>query len=400
MTVQMNVLVINSGSSSLKYQLFDMDQKKVLAKGLCERIGIDGAVKHTTHDGKEYKDELTLNTHDDAIKVVLDLLTGREYGVIDSVKNIDAIGQRVAHGGKFKESVLVDQEALDYLYTTQKLAPLHNPPVVKGIEACKKIMGNVPQVTVFDTSFHTTMEEHVYLFPLPYELYEKYDIKRYGFHGTSHRYVSLKAAEYLGKDIKDLKIVSCHLGNGSSITAIKDGKSFDTSMGFTPLEGLIMGTRSGDLDPSVITYLMKKECLTPEEMETILNKNSGLSAISGLAPDFREIEEASNTDNEMAKIAIDEFNYAIASYIAKYAVELNGVDYIVFTGGIGENQINIRKGVCEKLKFMGVDIDLKANNMRGEEKVISTPESKVKVWVIPTNEELMIAKETARLIEK
>ena len=398
----MNVLVINSGSSSLKYQLFDMDQKKVLAKGLCERIGIDGAVKHTTHDGKEYKDELTLNTHDDAIKVVLDLLTGREYGVIDSVKNIDAIGQRVAHGGKFKESVLVDQEALDYLYTTQKLAPLHNPPVVKGIEACKKIMGNVPQVTVFDTSFHTTMEEHVYLFPLPYELYEKYDIKRYGFHGTSHRYVSLKAAEYLGKDIKDLKIVSCHLGNGSSITAIKDGKSFDTSMGFTPLDGIMMGTRCGSIDPAVVTYLIKDEGMSAAQVDSLLNKKSGFLGGWGITSDWRDVCAAADKGEHRAVVAKKMVAHQLRKYIGAYAAAMGGIDVLIFTAGIGENSSTMREIGTQGLEFLGIEIDHELNKTmaRGQIVNLSAKDAKVTTLVIPTDEEYMIALDTERIVKE
>lgn len=398
----MKTLVINCGSSSLKYQLIDMSTEESMVQGLVERIGIEGSILTQKVEGKDkYIINTNIKDHKGAIKLVLEALVDSIHGVIKSMDEISAVGHRVVHGGeKYSDSVLIDDEVLKSIKDCIVLAPLHNPPNVIGIEACKELMPNTPMVAVFDTAFHQTMPKHAYICPVPYELYEKYGVRKYGFHGTSHMYVSQRLAEIENKDIKDMKIVTCHLGQGSSICAINGGKSVDTSMGLTPLGGIPMVTRSGDLDPSVITYLMKKECLTPEEMETILNKNSGLSAVSGLAPDFREIEEASNTDNEMAKIAIDEFNYAIASYIAKYAVELNGVDYIVFTGGIGENQINIRKGVCEKLKFMGIDIDLEANNMRGEEKIISTPNSKIKVWVIPTNEELMIAKETARLIKE
>ena len=397
----MKILVLNCGSSSLKYQLINMETEEVLASGKYERIGEDEAFITHKVNGQKIEIKHPAKTHEEAVDFTLKQLINPEYKVIDSLDEISAIGHRLVHGGeKINKSVIITDEVVEVLKECIDLAPLHNPAAILGIRACQAIVPDMPMVAVFDTAFHQTLEKEKYIYPIPYEYYKKYGIRKYGFHGTSHQFVSNRAAEIIGKDIKDLKIVSCHLGQGGSVCAIKDGKSVETSMGLTPLGGIPMVTRSGDLDPSVITYLMKKECLTPEEMETILNKNSGLSAISGLAPDFREIEEASNTDNEMAKIAIDEFNYAIASYIAKYAVELNGVDYIVFTGGIGENQINIRKGVCEKLKFMGVDIDLEANNMRGEEKVISTPDSKVKVWVIPTNEELMIAKETARLIKE
>ena len=397
----MKILVLNSGSSSLKYQVIDMENNETIAKGYFERIGQPNSfLSHKVH-GRKHKFEIEAKDHEEAIAFVLNRLTNDHYGVIKSLEELEAIGHRIVHGGeKFSDAVLITDEVIEEIKKCSDLAPLHNPAAVLGIEACKKVVPNMKMVAVFDTAFHQTIPKERYIYPVPYKYYEKYGVRKYGFHGTSHQYVANRVCQMLGKDINNSKIINCHLGQGASICAIQNGKSVETSMGLTPLGGITMGTRSGDLDPSVLTYLMKKECLTPEEMETILNKNSGLSAVSGLAPDFREIEEASNTDNEMAKIAIDEFNYAIASYIAKYAVELNGVDYIVFTGGIGENQINIRKGVCEKLKFMGIDIDLEANNMRGEEKIISTPNSKIKVWVIPTNEELMIAKETVRLIKE
>ena len=397
----MKILVLNCGSSSLKYQLINMETEEVMASGKYERIGEKEAfLTHKIENmGKKIKIENPAYNHTEAIDFTLKQLTNPEYKVIDSLDEISAIGHRLLHGGnKITESVKIDDYVVQVLRECSDLGPLHNPACILGIEACRKIAPQIPMVAVFDTAFHQTMPKEKYLYPIPYEYYKKYGIRKYGFHGTSHMYVSQRLAEIEKKDIKDMKIITCHLGQGSSICAIKGGKSVDTSMGLTPLGGIPMVTRSGDLDPSVVTYIMKKECLTPDEMESILNKQSGLSAISGMAPDFREIEEASNTNNEMAKIAIDEFNYAIAGYIAKYAVALNGVDYIIFTGGIGENQINIRKGICQKLEFMGIDIDLEANNMRGEEKVISTPDSKVKVYVIPTNEELMIAKETERLI--
>ena len=397
----MKILVLNFGSSSLKYQLINMETEEVMASGKYERIGEKEAfLTHKIENmGKKIKIENPAYNHTEAIDFTLKQLTNPEYKVIDSLDEISAIGHRLLHGGnKITESVKIDDYVVQVLRECSDLGPLHNPACILGIEACKKVMPDKPMVGVFDTAFHQTIPKEKYLYPIPYEYYKKYGIRKYGFHGTSHMYVSQRLAKIEKKDIKDMKIITCHLGQGSSICAIKGGKSVDTSMGLTPLGGIPMVTRSGDLDPSVVTYIMKKECLTPDEMENILNKQSGLSAISGMAPDFREIEEASNTNNEMAKIAIDEFNYAIAGYIAKYAVALNGVDYIIFTGGIGENQINIRKGICQKLEFMGIDIDLEANNMRGEEKVISTPDSKVKVYVIPTNEELMIAKETERLI--
>jgi len=305
----------------------------------------------------------------------------------------------LVHGGeKIAESVVINQEVIDVLKECTDLAPLHNPACILGIEACQNVMPNKPMVGVFDTAFHQTIPEQRYIYPIPYEYYEKYGVRKYGFHGTSHMFVSQRLAEIENKSIENLKIVTCHLGQGASICAIEGGKSVDTSMGLTPLGGIPMVTRSGDLDPSILLYLIKKENLTVEEMEAILNKQAGVQAISGLAPDFREIENAANRGEKRAQIALDSFKYAIASYIAKYAVAMNGIDYIVFTGGIGENQINIRKGICEQLEFMGVDMDVEANNSRGEEKLISKPESKVKIYVIPTNEELMIAKETKRLV--
>ena len=312
---------------------------------------------------------------------------------------VEAIGHRVVHGGEiFKESAVIDDKVIEQIDECSEFAPLHNPAAILGMEACKKVMPGKPMVAVFDTTFHQTMPKEKYVYPIPYEYYKKYGVRKYGAHGTSHMYVSQRLAEIENKNIEDLKIVTCHLGQGSSICAVDGGKSIDTSMGLTPLGGIPMVTRSGDLDPSVLTYLMKKENISAAEMENILNKKSGVAGISGLAPDFRVIELESYEDNERAKIAMESFKYAVASYIAKYAVAMNGIDYIVFTGGIGENQINIRKGICEKLAFMGVDVDADANNMRGEEKVISKPDSKVKVYVIPTNEELMIAKETQRLV--
>lgn len=397
----MKTLVINCGSSSLKYQLIDMSTEESMVQGLVERIGIEGSILTQKVEGKDkYIINTNIKDHKDAIKLVLEALVDSIHGVIKSMDEISAVGHRVVHGGeKYSDSVLIDDEVLKSIKDCIVLAPLHNPPNVIGIEACKELMPNTPMVAVFDTAFHQTMPKHAYICPVPYELYEKYGVRKYGFHGTSHMYVSQRLAEIVGKDISELKIVTCHLGQGSSICAVEGGKSVDTSMGLTPLAGIPMVTRSGDLDPSVVTFLMKKEGWTAEEAENMLNKKSGVQGISGLAPDFREIEAASYGDNERAEIAIEKFKYEIASYIAKYAVAMNGVDYIVFTGGVGENQINIRRGICEKLEFMGVKIDVEANNVRGEEKEISAPDSKVKVYLVPTNEELMIAKETARLIK-
>ena len=397
----MKILVLNCGSSSLKYQLINMETEELLASGKYERIGEKEAFITHKACGKKVTIENPAYNHKEAIEFTLKQFTNPEYKVIESLDEINAIGHRLVHGGeKISESVVIDEKVEEVLKEYSDLAPLHNPACILGIEACKAVFPNKPMVGVFDTAFHQTMPKEKYIYPIPYEYYKKYGVRKYGFHGTSHMYVSKKLAEIENKDIKDMKIVTCHLGQGSSICAIKDGKSLDTSMGLTPLGGIPMVTRSGDLDPSVLTYLMKKENMSAKEMEDMLNKKSGLAGISGLAPDFRVIEEESNNGNEFAKIAIEQFNYSIASYITKYAMAMKGIDYIVFTGGVGENQINIRKGICEKLTFMGVELDLDENNMRGEEKVISKPESKVKVYVIPTNEELMIAKETERLISK
>ena len=396
----MKILVLNCGSTSLKYQLINMETEEVLASGKYERIGEDEAFITHKVNGQKIEIKHPAKTHEEAVDFTLKQLINPEYKVIDSLDEISAIGHRLVHGGeKINKSVIITDEVVEVLKECIDLAPLHNPAGIIGIEACKKVMPGKPMVGVFDTAFHQTMPKERYIYPIPYEYYKKYGIRKYGFHGTSHMYVSQRLAEIVGKDISELKIVTCHLGQGSSICAVEGGKSVDTSMGLTPLAGIPMVTRSGDLDPSVVTFLMKKEGWTAEEAENMLNKKSGVQGISGLAPDFREIEAASYGDNERAEIAIEKFKYEIASYIAKYAVAMNGVDYIVFTGGVGENQINIRRGICEKLEFMGVKIDVEANNVRGEEKEISAPDSKVKVYLVPTNEELMIAKETARLIK-
>ena len=396
----MKILVLNCGSSSLKYQLINMETEEVLASGKYERIGEDEAFITHKVNGQKIEIKHPAKTHEEAVDFTLKQLINPEYKVIDSLDEISAIGHRLVHSGeKINKSVVITDEVVDVLKECIDLAPLHNPAGIIGIEACKKVMPGKPMVGVFDTAFHQTMPKERYIYPIPYEYYKKYGIRKYGFHGTSHMYVSQRLAEIVGKDISELKIVTCHLGQGSSICAVEGGKSVDTSMGLTPLAGIPMVTRSGDLDPSVVTFLMKKEGWTPEEAENMLNKKSGVQGISGLAPDFREIEAASYGENERAAIAIEKFKYEIASYIAKYAVAMNGVDYIVFTGGVGENQINIRRGICEKLEFMGVKVDVDANNMRGEEKEISTPDSKIKVYVVPTNEELMIAKETERLVK-
>jgi len=395
----MKILVLNCGSSSLKYQLIDMENEEVLASGKYERIGEDEAFITHKVNGQKIEIQHPAKTHEEAVDFTLKQLTNPEYKVIDSLDEISAIGHRLLNGGeKIKESTVINDYVVDVLRECIDLAPLHNPAGIIGIEACKKVMPGKPMVGVFDTTFHQTMPKEKYIYPIPYEYYKKYGIRKYGAHGTSHMYVARRMAEIVNKNINDLKIVTCHLGQGSSICAVEGGRSIDTSMGLTPLGGIPMVTRSGDLDPSVVTFLMKKENLTPDQVENILNKKSGLQTISGMAPDFREIEAASYGENENAAIAIEKFKYEIAGFIAKYAVAMNGIDYIVFTGGVGENQINIRKGICEKLEFMGVKIDLDKNNTRGEEKEITTPDSKIKAYVVPTNEELMIARETARLI--
>ncbi len=397
----MKILVLNCGSSSLKYQLINMEDESVLASGKYERIGEDEAFITHKVNGQKIEIKHPAYNHSEAIDFTLKQLTNPEYKVIDSLDEINAIGHRLVHGGeKIAESVIIDENVEEVLKEYTDLAPLHNPACILGIEACKQVLPRKPMVGVFDTAFHQTMPKERYIYPIPYEYYEKYSVRKYGFHGTSHMYVSQRLAEMLGKDIKDMKIVTCHLGQGSSICAVDGGKSVDTSMGLTPLAGIPMVTRSGDMDPSVVTFLMKKENLSIEQMEEILNKKSGVQGICGLAPDFREIESASYGKCENAAVAMEKFKYEIASYIAKYTMAMKGIDYIVFTGGVGENQINIRKGICDKLSFMGVKIDDEANSTRGEEKEISASDSKIKVYVVPTNEELMIAKETVRLIEK
>ena len=397
----MKILVLNCGSSSLKYQLINMETKEVLASGKYERIGEEASFITHKVNGRKYKIDKTAHDHKEAIEFTLAQLTNPEYKVIDSLDEIEAIGHRVVHGGEiFKDSAIIDDKVIEEIKECGEFAPLHNPAAALGMEACKNVMPGKPMVAVFDTTFHQTMPKESYIYPIPYKYYEKYGVRKYGAHGTSHMYVSQRLAEIVNKDIKDLKIVSCHLGQGSSVCAIKGGKSIDTSMGLTPLGGVPMVTRSGDLDPSVVTYIMKKENLSAQEMQDILNEQSGASGISGEAPDFREIENAAEAGNERAEIAMENFEYGVASFIAKYAVLMNGVDYIIFTGGIGENTPRIRREICNKLAFMGVDFNDEANNVRGEETELSKADSKVKVYIIPTNEELMIANETKRLISK
>jgi acetate kinase len=394
----MKILVVNCGSSSLKYQLIDMTTEEVIAKGNFERIGEKEAFLTHKVNGEKYVINSPVTNHEEALKIILEQFLNEKYGVIKDLNEIDAVGHRIVHGGEiFDKSVVITDEVIKKIDECSTLAPLHNPAAILGIKACKKSIPGKPMVAVFDTAFHQTMPKENYTYPIPEKYYTEYKVRKYGAHGTSHQFVSKIAAELLQKPIEETKIVTCHLGQGASICAVKAGKSIDTSMGLTPLGGIAMVTRSGDLDPSVVTYIMEKENLTPNEMNTILNKKSGLYGITGLNPDFREIENASNLDNEKAKIAIEMFTTIIAQFVAKYAVSLNGIDAIVFTGGIGENQINIRKKICEKLAFMGVDINIEANNVRGEQTEISSENSKIKVYIIPTNEELVIARDTMNL---
>ncbi len=393
----MKILVLNCGSSSLKYQLIDMDTQEVLASGKYERIGEKEAFITHKACGKKVQIEHSAMNHTEAIDFTLKQLVNPEYKVVESLDEISAVGHRLVHGGeKINQSVVIDDNVVEVLKEHTDLAPLHNPAGIMGIEAARKVMPDKPMVGVFDTAFHQTIPEERYIYAIPYEYYKKYGVRKYGFHGTSHMYVSERLAEI--ENNNNLKVVTCHLGQGSSICAVDGGKSVDTSMGLTPIAGIPMVTRCGDLDPSVVTYLMKKENLSADEVENILNKESGVQGVSGLAPDFRVIEAASYENNDRASLAMKMFKYSVATYIAKYAAAMKGIDAIVFTGGVGENQINIRKDICKQLEFMGVKIDEDANNMRGEEKLISMPDSKVRVYVIPTNEELMIAKETQRLI--
>ena len=396
----MKILVLNSGSSTLKYQLMDMDTETVMAKGNFERIGIGKSFLTHKVNGEKYKMEHDVANHDEAIQVVLQQLTDKDHGVIANLNEIDAIGHRIVHGGeKFTKSVIVDDSVVEGIREAIAFAPLHNPAAIAGIEACLKELPGKKNVTVFDTAFHQTMPKEHYIYPIPYEYYEKYGIRKYGAHGTSHKYVAGRIAELLGKPVEDLKIINCHLGQGASICAIQNGKCVDTSMGLTPLGGIAMGSRSGDLDPSVVTYIMKKENLTPDEMSDILNKKSGLLGLSGISADNRDIEEAEANGDERARFALATYAYIIAQYIGKYAVTMNGVDVITFTAGVGERGPETRQEVCSYLGFMGVDLDLEENKEKAVEKEISSKNSKVKVWVVPTDEELMIARETLALIQ-
>lgn len=395
----MKVLVINCGSSSLKYQLIDSETEEVLAVGLCERIGIDGRLNHTPVGGEKVVINKDMPDHEVAIRMVLDALVNREYGVIRDLKEIDAVGHRLVHGGeKFTSSVVIDDEVIAGVEECNPLAPLHNPANLIGVRACQAIMPGVPNVGVFDTAFHQTMDPKAFMYGLPYEYYEKYKVRRYGFHGTSHSFVSKRAVEMLKLDPENSKVIVCHLGNGASISAVKNGKVMDTSMGMTPMEGLVMGTRCGDVDPTVVEYLAHSLDKSLEEVMVILNKESGVYGISGgLSSDFRDLEAAADEGNRKAELAIDVFSYRTAKYIGSYIAAMNGVDAIAFTAGVGENDIKTRKAICEYLGYLGVVIDDAANDVRGDRRMISTPDSKVKVMLIPTNEELAIARETLRL---
>ena len=399
----MNILVINAGSSSLKYQLLNPETGALLAKGLCERIGIDGKFTYKPQvEGKKVLDaiDVAMPTHSEAIQAVLDALVDAENGVIGSMKEIDAVGHRVVHGGEaFNKSVLITDDVMKAIEDCIPLAPLHNPANLTGIRACQKVMPGVPMVAVFDTAFHQTMPAKAYMYALPYKYYENDKVRRYGFHGTSHKYVAGRAAAMLGKKPEELKLISCHLGNGSSVTAVDGGKSVDTSMGFTPLAGLPMGTRAGDLDAGILQYVMNKYGLSIDEMLNVLNKKSGVEGLSGVSSDFRDLENAAAEGNEKASLSREKFAYEVKKYVGAYAAAMGGVDAIIFTAGVGENDKAIRAMVCKGLEYMGVKLDDEANSVRGKETVISTADSKVKVLLIPTNEELMIAMDTASIVK-
>jgi len=397
----MKVLVINCGSSSLKYQLVNMENEEVLGKGIVERIGLAGSfLKHQPGNSDKVTIEGTMPTHKEALKFVIDALTDANHGVIKDMTDITACGHRVVHAGeKFAESVVIDEHVMKALRECIDIAPLHNPPNIMGIEACQVLMPGVPQVAVFDTAFHQTMPKNAYMYAIPVELYEKHRIRRYGFHGTSHKYVTVKAAEFLGKKAEDLKLITCHLGNGSSLTAVKYGQSVDTTMGFTPLEGLAMGTRCGDMDPAIIKFVADKEGLTIAEVDNMLNKKSGMLGLSGLSSDFRDVENAYMEGNEKARVALDVFCYRVKKYIGAYAAAMNGVDAVVFTAGVGENSDTVRELICKDMEWLGLELDAAKNKTRGKEAEISKDGSKVKILLIPTNEELMIARDTKALVK-
>lgn len=395
----MKILVLNSGSSSLKYQVIETNTGEMLVKGYYERIGQPNSFLTHKVNGIKHKYEHPVKNHLGAIKFVIQRLINPEYGIVSSLDEIGAIGHRVVHGGEyFSEPVIINDDVIEKIKECSELAPLHNPAAILGIEACRKAMPDKKMVAVFDTAFHQSIPKYRYIYPIPYKYYEKYGIRKYGFHGTSHQYVAERIAENLGKPIEDLKIVNCHLGQGASVCAIQGGKSVETSMGLTPLGGIAMGTRSGDLDPSIVTYLMKRENLSPDDINYILNKKSGAFGISQTSMDFRDIEAEAAAKNPLAILALANYNYLVACYIARCAVAMNGIDVITFTAGVGEKGPESREAICKHLEFLGVNLDLEENNVKGIEKEISKPESKIKVWIVPTNEELMIAKETLKLI--
>ena len=398
----MKVFVVNCGSSSIKYQLINMDTEAVLAKGLIERIGMEGSVLKHTPDGKYTVDiNIDVPNHSFGIKLAVDALTNPDYGVIKSMNEIDAVGHRVVHGGeRFADSVLVTPDVLKGIAACAELAPLHNPPNLNGIKACMALMPNVPQVVVFDTAFHQTMPKEAYLYGLPYELYVKYGVRRYGFHGTSHKYVAQEAAKMMGGETKDYRIITCHLGNGSSVAAVKYGRSIDTSMGYTPLDGLVMGTRSGEIDPAIIPFLMEKENMNAEQIDDYLNRRSGVLGISGLSSDFRDLESAAARGDERSQVAIDIFAYRVKKYIGAYTAAMGGVDAIVFTAGLGENSSSMREKICAGLEYLSTGIDGQKNKVRGKNQEISIDGAKVKIFVIPTNEELVIAHDTVNICRR
>ena len=393
----MKILVINCGSSSLKYQLINMENEEVIAKGTYERIGEESFLTHKI-GGEKYVLNNPVKNHKEALNFAIEQLLNKDYPAIASLDEISAIGHRTVHGGEvFKESVVINDEVIKTIEDCSNLAPVHNPCSLIGIRACEELMPEKPMVAVFDTAFHQTIPEERYIYPIPYEYYEKYKVRKYGFHGTSHYYVANRIAELLGKDVKDLKIVNCHLGQGASICAIQGGKSVETSMGLTPISGIPMCSRAGDLDPSIVTFLMENEGLSPKEMEDVLNKDSGLWGISGVSKDVRDIEKAAEEGNKRAKLALSYYKYIIAQTIAKYAVSMQGIDVITFTAGVGENQVRIRQGICDNLAFMGIKLENEKNQARGEEVCISSDDSSIPVWIVPTNEELVIARDTKRL---
>jgi len=397
----MKVLVLNSGSSSIKFQLFNMEEEKVLAKGLVERIGIDDSgIEYENNNGQEVEKAIDIKNHKEGIEHVVEMLLDSEIGVLNSIDEINAVGHRVVHGGeKFAHSTLITDEVIEKIEEVSTLAPLHNPHNLSGIKVCKELLPNKPQVGVFDTAFHQSMPEEAYIYAIPYEYYEKHGVRRYGFHGTSHKYVANRAAELMDKDFNELKIITCHLGNGASVAAVNKGKSLDTSMGMTPLEGLVMGTRSGDIDPAIIPFLMDKEDLSTKEIDNILNKKSGLLGVSGVSNDSRDVRQAAHNGNHRAELADQVFSYRVKKYIGSYMAVLNGADAVVFTGGIGENAAGVREHILADLDNLGFKLDAKANKVRGEEREITTENSKVKAFVIPTNEELVIARDTKNIVE-